>query len=374
MSLPLTVNDSDPPFAAVPGPAASAFLDFLEVTLAPDGDSWTSGAAPALTFNTFNAANLTSSALGTLLNSPTSIHADLPPEVQAALRRDPLSTVIPMTILYALILIAGVIGNISTCIVIARNKYMRTATNYYLFSLAVSDLLLLILGLPQEMYMLWQPYPYVFGEFFCVTRGLTSETSTNASVLTITAFTVERFLAICYPLRAHTMSKLSRVVRLIVVVWLLAALGAVPLAVQFGLAYEQDEMTGADLADTAQCTLKRPLQHAFEISTLIFFVVPMTLILVLYMLIGIQLRKSEGLGRRGCDDRSQLASAAAKAAAARHSVPSNGSIVVSDNGSVVGTKFKSRRSWEGQRSLGAHRGPTNSNTSSRRAVIKMLSE
>jgi len=35
----------------------------------------------------------------------------------------------------------GVIGNVTTCVVIARNSYMHTATNYYLFSLAISDML-----------------------------------------------------------------------------------------------------------------------------------------------------------------------------------------------------------------------------------------
>uniref|UniRef100_T1HL76 G_PROTEIN_RECEP_F1_2 domain-containing protein n=1 Tax=Rhodnius prolixus TaxID=13249 RepID=T1HL76_RHOPR len=68
---------------------------------------------------------------------------------------DPLYIVIPMTVLYSLIFLTGVIGNVSTCIVIARNRHMHTATNYYLFSLAISDLLLLISGLPQEMYQLW---------------------------------------------------------------------------------------------------------------------------------------------------------------------------------------------------------------------------
>lgn len=70
-------------------------------------------------------------------------------------KRDPLWLAIPLTILYASILIAGIVGNVVTCVVILRNKYLRTTTNYYLFSLAVSDLLLLIFGLPQEMYYIW---------------------------------------------------------------------------------------------------------------------------------------------------------------------------------------------------------------------------
>lgn len=76
---------------------------------------------------------------------------------------------------------------------------MHTATNFYLFSLAVSDLLLLILGIPQELFMLWQKYPYIAPEFWCVLRGFGSETSTNASILliryqnTFTHFSVQPF-------------------------------------------------------------------------------------------------------------------------------------------------------------------------------------
>lgn len=57
-----------------------------------------------------------------------------------------LSTVIPLTIVYLVIFISGVLGNVITCIVISKNKSMHTATNYYLFSLAISDLLVLIAG------------------------------------------------------------------------------------------------------------------------------------------------------------------------------------------------------------------------------------
>jgi hypothetical protein len=124
-------------------------------------------------------------------------------------KRDPLYILIPITAIYAVILLTGLVGNVSTCVVIARNKHMHTATNYYLFSLAVSDLLLLVSGLPQEMYYNWSRYPYVFGEAFCVLQGFAAETSANATVLTITAFTVERYVAICHPFQSHTLSKVS---------------------------------------------------------------------------------------------------------------------------------------------------------------------
>lgn len=61
-------------------------------------------------------------------------------------RRKDLTSVAALTFVYCLLFLTGVIGNVSTCIVIARNSYMHTVTNSYLFSLAVSDVLTLIFG------------------------------------------------------------------------------------------------------------------------------------------------------------------------------------------------------------------------------------
>lgn len=201
--------------------------------------------------------------------------------------RDSLYVVIPMTIIYASIFLTGIVGNVSTCIVIARNKSMHTATNYYLFSLAVSDLLLLVSGLPAEVYMVWCKYPYIFGEDFCVLRGLASETSVNASILTITAFTIERYVAICHPFLSQTLSNLSRVIKLILAIWLMALACALPLALQFGVVQHSDN------PEMVMCTVKRIIiDHSFELSTFLFFVLPMCLITFLYVLIGLKLRKS----------------------------------------------------------------------------------
>lgn len=59
---------------------------------------------------------------------------------------EPMAILILVTICYSLIFVAGILGNVITCLVIYRNKSMHTATNYYLFNLAVSDLILLLSG------------------------------------------------------------------------------------------------------------------------------------------------------------------------------------------------------------------------------------
>ena len=58
----------------------------------------------------------------------------------------PLDVVVPITIVYILIFVSGVVGNVAVCAIIVRNPSMHTATNCYLFSLAISDLTVLLFG------------------------------------------------------------------------------------------------------------------------------------------------------------------------------------------------------------------------------------
>ena len=57
-----------------------------------------------------------------------------------------MHVLVPITIIYILMFVTGVLGNAAVCFVIVHNKSMHTATNYYLFSLAISDLIILLLG------------------------------------------------------------------------------------------------------------------------------------------------------------------------------------------------------------------------------------
>ncbi|XP_061192743.1 pyrokinin-1 receptor-like [Saccostrea echinata] len=207
-------------------------------------------------------------------------------------RRDSLAVVIPITIIYSILLVTGVLGNICTCFVIARNKFMHTATNFYLFNLAIADLLLLVIGLPPDLYSVWSLYPWVFGETLCVMRAFVCEISTNTSILTITAFTVERYVAICFPMKAQKMSSLPRAARVIVCVWIVAVCTAIPIANQYGVVKMKDPRNRT-IDESAMCTYKHaPITGWFLASTCFFFIVPMIFISVLYSLIAAAIHRS----------------------------------------------------------------------------------
>lgn len=61
-------------------------------------------------------------------------------------RHRSLGESVALTVVYCIVMLTGVVGNVATCAVIMRNTYMHTATNCYLFSLAISDTLALVLG------------------------------------------------------------------------------------------------------------------------------------------------------------------------------------------------------------------------------------
>jgi hypothetical protein len=103
----------------------------------------------------------------------------------------------------------------------------------------------------------------------------------------VTAFTIERYVAICHPFLSHTMSKLSRAIKFIFLIWILSIAFATPQAIQTGIIINENNETW--------CTIVQErvlIQHSFELATIFFFFAPMTLISVLYMLIGMKLRSS----------------------------------------------------------------------------------
>ncbi|XP_076077431.1 pyrokinin-1 receptor-like isoform X1 [Mytilus galloprovincialis] len=256
----------------------------------------------------------------------TNTSLDIPAYLTIHLGDRYVSTVqlIVLNVIYIGIFLSGTIGNICTCIVIARNRNMHTATNYYLVSLAVADLLTLGIAWPPELYSIWEAYPFRFGGEFCILKSYIQEGTAYASVLTITAFTVERYVAICHPLRFQGFSNLSRSIKVIIAVWLASFSFALPYALygkQFY--YVLDPNTNEPLEDSLVCSI--PLEYLemmkiiFQVSTFAFFCLPMTIILVMYILIGITLYNSDMIGDNKSFSRSSKTSAASNSLGQRNS-------------------------------------------------------
>lgn len=194
---------------------------------------------------------------------------------------------LPVTSVYLLIFLTGLSGNLLTCVVIARHKKMRNPTNLYLVSLAVSDLLVLLFGMPLEIYDLWQNYPFPFGEGGCYFKTFLFETVCFASILNVTALSVERYIAVLHPLKTRYLSTNQHAKRVITILWAVSMICAIPNTSLHGIFYLPERME-----ESAICTVLKPLwiyNMVMQITTVCFFFVPMMVISVLYLVMGVHL-------------------------------------------------------------------------------------
>ncbi|XP_061169312.1 pyrokinin-1 receptor-like isoform X1 [Saccostrea echinata] len=207
-------------------------------------------------------------------------------------------TVCLLTFIYVTIFLTGLIGNIFTVLVILKNVYMRSVTNYYLLSLASADLLTIIIALPPEVYTIWEAYPWRFGEPFCIFKAFLLEWTSYASVLTITGFTVERYIAICHPITGQKVTRQSRAFKCIICIWIISACCALPYPFHTRTFYYlNDPRTNLPINDTLLCNIPIKWHERmivmFQVSTFAFFFLPMCIITIMYILIGIRLRRTE---------------------------------------------------------------------------------
>ncbi|KAF6376494.1 motilin receptor [Rhinolophus ferrumequinum] len=179
--------------------------------------------------------------------------AELPPCDERRCSPFPLGTLVTVTAVCLSLFVVGVSGNVVTVLLIGRYRDMRTTTNLYLGSMAVSDLLIL-LGLPFDLYRLWRSRPWVFGTLLCRLSLYVGEGCTYATLLHMTALSVERYLAICRPLRARVLVTRRRVRALIAALWVVALLSAGPFFFLVGVEQDPDIHALLDGNSTTQLT------------------------------------------------------------------------------------------------------------------------
>lgn len=204
---------------------------------------------------------------------------------------DSLYQLVKFTIAYFVIFVTGMLGNSATCIIILRNRSMRTATNHYIVALSATTMAVLISRLPLEAYRLWAPYTYPLTEEMCIAIGFLCEVSEVATILTIVAISVESYIAIYRSFISHTSSQQSRAVHYICAIWVYALCTAVPQAMQLRMVTKDENGQNATM-----CTVKENGVHqVFVIITFLFFLMMMFISLKTYAVILYKLRPSHQL-------------------------------------------------------------------------------
>ncbi|NWR89819.1 MTLR protein, partial [Furnarius figulus] len=202
----------------------------------------------------------------------------------------PLWVLVPVTAVCLALLALGLAGNLLT-VLLVRARRGASTTNLYLGSMAVSDLLIL-LGLPFDLYRLWRSRPWIFGQLLCRFSHYLSEGCTYCTLLHITALTVQRYLAICFPLKAKVLVTQRRVKATIGGLWAFALLSASPFFFLVGVEQPDNHTAfSRECKPTPQALQSGQLATMFWVTTC-YFVLPVLCLTVLYGFIGRELWRS----------------------------------------------------------------------------------
>lgn len=206
--------------------------------------------------------------------SPTSLAADQDTE-------NPIYYI--RLVCYVIIFIVGVIGNILVCLVVCRERKMKNVTNYFIFNLAVSDLSVLLICIPFDFgEIVTETFPY--GAFMCRLIYPLQTLATTASVGTLVAISLNRFMAVVYPLRPQLRTREAK--KVIGVIWV------------FAFALVSPYIAVLELNENRECIetfhAKGLKAGAYTISIfLLQYVVPLSIIGLSYIRIGRDLRRDK---------------------------------------------------------------------------------
>ncbi|XP_053822315.1 substance-P receptor [Vidua chalybeata] len=126
---------------------------------------------------------------------------------------------------YALIVVVAVVGNAVVMWIILAHKRMRTVTNYFLVNLAFAEAAMAALNTVVNFSYAVHNEWY-FGPAYCRFHNFFPIAAVFASIYSMTAIALDRYMAIIHPLRPRLSAAATKA--LIGLIWLLALLLAFP--------------------------------------------------------------------------------------------------------------------------------------------------
>ena len=187
-------------------------------------------------------------------------------------------------VIFALIFFVGILGNGTLIFTVGKNKPMRNTPNIFIVSLALGDLILILVSVPftATIYTFTQ-WPY--GEPMCKLNEFLQSLSLGVSVFTLTALSGDRYTAIVDPMRKHKGNPLLRTLIIACCIWGLAIILAIPELVAAHIVHKNLDGTVLELCETHPASWGEWYPR-FRITSrfIIYFALPMIVIGIFYSL------------------------------------------------------------------------------------------
>lgn len=197
-------------------------------------------------------------------------------------------------VVYSTNFIIGIVGNSLVVAVICFCLKLKTVANIFVLNLAVSDLTFL-LTLPIWAVYTATGYRWLFGDFLCKAIAGMVLLNLYTSIFLLTALSIDRYLAIVHPVRSRRCRTVVYARVTCVLVWVVAFLLSLPTALIRGTHFIQNNnVTVCAILDK---DLHNVLAALSLIKSVLGFLLPITIILTCYCLIGRALLKARDIQR-----------------------------------------------------------------------------
>ncbi|XP_006029454.1 gastrin-releasing peptide receptor [Alligator sinensis] len=195
--------------------------------------------------------------------------------------------------IYGIIILIGLIGNITLIKIFCTVKSMRNVPNLFISSLALGDLLLLVTCVPVDASR-YLADKWLFGRVGCKLIPFIQLTSVGVSVFTLTALSADRYKAIVRPMDIQASHAFMKICVKAAIIWILSMLLAIPEAVFSDMHPFHDKGTNKTFISCAPYPHSdglHPKIHSMA-SFLIFYIIPLSVISVYYYFIAKNLIQS----------------------------------------------------------------------------------
>ncbi|ELT93500.1 hypothetical protein CAPTEDRAFT_152907 [Capitella teleta] len=191
-----------------------------------------------------------------------------------------------ISVLFCIIGLIGIIGNtLVILIVLTDRKMRRSVTNLFITNVALSDLLIMLCGIPETAQFILNR-GWILGEATCKMERYVLVVSLYSSVVTLVGVCIERYIAIVYPIKARILCSRRRMLMCIALTWPSVLILGLPVVL-----YNQLIRPSPD-APFAFCKLQFPhnqmkFMMAFKyFEFVLFYSIPMVVQIVCYVIIG----------------------------------------------------------------------------------------
>ena len=168
-----------------------------------------------------------------------------------------------------------VLGNILVILAVVRERYLRSATNYFIVSLALADLVIGSVVMPFAISLEVTNQRWLFGRDWCDVWHSFDVLASTASILNLSVIALDRYLAITNPMKYPTRITHSRILVLIALVWILSSLISFPAILWWRASSESRQQL------PQACTFTEDPVY-LVLSSIVSFYVPVIVILYAY--------------------------------------------------------------------------------------------